>query len=164
MDYVAAPDAPPETPATSDSTASASNTKPEKPPYPPPAPSPTQRGPQGISFDFNLGARVAVPAGKPWRVRLRDLDTGNILFESTPGATFVNSTKRYYLRFALEVFDGDGTIFAHDYNAAGQEILVQFPVGTLGDIMGWFPYAVKISGKAWLPAHLRNVRAADPAI
>jgi autotransporter strand-loop-strand O-heptosyltransferase len=98
-------------------------------------------------FDFNLGARVAVPEGKPWRVRLRDLDTGNILFESSPGATFVNSTKRYYLRFAVEVFDANGTIFAHDYNAAGAEILVQFPVGTLGDIMGWFPYAVKFQQK-----------------
>jgi autotransporter strand-loop-strand O-heptosyltransferase len=147
MDYVAAPDAPPETPAISDSTASASNTKPEKPPYPPPAALPTQRGPLGILFDFNLGARVAVPEGKPWRVRLRDRDTGNILFESSPGASFVNSTKRYYLRFAIEVFDGNGKIFALDYNAAGQEILVQFPVGTLGDIMGWFPYAVKFQEK-----------------
>ena len=71
----------------------------DKSPYPPPAPLPTQEGPFGIRFDFNLGARVAVPEGEPWRVRLRDLDTGNILFESNPGATFINSTKRYFVRF-----------------------------------------------------------------
>jgi autotransporter strand-loop-strand O-heptosyltransferase len=115
----------------------------EKRPYPLPAPVPTQRGPLGIKFDFNLGARVTVPDGKAWRVRLRDLDTGNILFESSAGASFINSTKRYYLRFGVEVLDGDAAIFQHDYSARGEKILIQFPVGTLGDIMGWFAYAVK---------------------
>ncbi|HLB97727.1 MAG TPA: hypothetical protein VJK90_08695, partial [Acetobacteraceae bacterium] len=55
-----------------------------KAPYPPPASLPTQLGPEGIRFDFNHGARVILPnrtEGK-WRVRLRDLDTGNILFQS----------------------------------------------------------------------------------
>ena len=34
-------------------------------------------------------------------------------------------------------------MFRHDYDAADREVLIQFPVGTLGDTMGWFPYAVK---------------------
>jgi autotransporter strand-loop-strand O-heptosyltransferase len=115
----------------------------EKRAYPPPAAKPTQVGPLGIRFDFNLGARVTLPDGKPWRVRLRDMDTGNILFESSPGANFVNSSKRYYVRMGVEVFDGEGVIFQHDYDAAGEKILIQLPVGTLGDSIGWFPYAVK---------------------
>ena len=119
----------------------------EKGPYPAPAPRPTQAGPLGIRFDFNLGARVSIPEDKPWRVRLRDLDTGNILFESSPGATFINSTKRYYVRFGVEVLDGEKAFFQHEYSAEGREILVQFPVGTLGDIMGWFPYAIKFKEK-----------------
>jgi autotransporter strand-loop-strand O-heptosyltransferase len=119
----------------------------EKGPYPPAAPIPTQMGPLGIRYDFNLGARVTIPEGKPWRVRLRDLDTGNILFESNPGGTFINSTKRYYIRFGVEVFDEANVFFQHDYNAEGREVLVQFPVGTLGDIMGWFPYAIKFQEK-----------------
>lgn len=119
----------------------------EKPPYPPPASLPTQEGPFGIRFDFNLGARVTIPDGKSWRILLRDLDTGNVLFESNPGATFVNSTKRYYLRFGVDVSDGESIIFQHEYDARGQEVLVQFPIGTLGDIMGWFPYAVKFQEK-----------------
>jgi autotransporter strand-loop-strand O-heptosyltransferase len=115
----------------------------EKRPYPPPASLPTQSGPLGICFDFNLGARVVIPDGKPWRVRLRDLDTGNILFESSPGASFINSSKRYYLRISIEILGTDGPVFRHDYNASNESVLIQFPVGTLGDTIGWFPYAVK---------------------
>ncbi len=54
---------------------------PVRPAYPPPAEQPTQHGPKGIRFDFNLGCRVILPEGE-WRICLRDLDTGNILFES----------------------------------------------------------------------------------
>jgi autotransporter strand-loop-strand O-heptosyltransferase len=115
----------------------------EKYPYPRPASQPTQVGPLGIRFDFNLGARVLIPDGKCWRVRLRDLDTGNILFESSSGGAFVNSAKRYYLRMGIEVLDGLATIYHHQYDAANKPVLIQFPVGTLGDTMGWFPYAVK---------------------
>jgi autotransporter strand-loop-strand O-heptosyltransferase len=114
----------------------------QKSAYPLPSPRPTQKGPQGIRFDFNLGCRVAQPKDTR-RVRLRDLDTGNILFESLPGASFVASTKRYFVRFRIEVLEQNETVFHHDYDAAGREVLIQFPVGTLGDIIGWFPYAVK---------------------
>lgn len=115
----------------------------EKRPYPLPASRPTQFGPLGIRFDFNLGARILLPEGKAWRVRLRDLDTGNILFESASGGAFINSTKRYYLRMSVEVLDGPDTIFRHVYDASKKNVLIQFPVGTLGDTMGWLPYAVK---------------------
>jgi autotransporter strand-loop-strand O-heptosyltransferase len=119
----------------------------EKRPYPLPAPLPTQSGPLGIKFDFNLGARVTIPEGKPWRVRLWDRETGNILFESSAGAAYINSTKRYYLKFGIEVFADQEKIFSHDYDATGEKVLIQFPIGTLGDIMGWFPYAIKFQEK-----------------
>jgi hypothetical protein len=42
---------------------------------------PTQQGPLGILYDFNDGCRISLPeSDPPWRVRIRDLDTGNILF------------------------------------------------------------------------------------
>jgi autotransporter strand-loop-strand O-heptosyltransferase len=116
-------------------------------PYPPPATIPVQAGPSGIRFDFNLGARIALPAGTKWRVRLWDRDTANILFESSPGARFVNSTKRYYLRFGVEILDGDEPVFQYEYNATDQPVLIQFPVGTLGDVIGWLPYAAKFQAK-----------------
>jgi autotransporter strand-loop-strand O-heptosyltransferase len=123
-----------------------------KGPYPPPAGQPTQLGPQGIRFDFNQGARVVLPPrteGK-WRVCLRDLDTGNILFQSENQGAYVSSSKRFYVRFRIEVWELDdaGTaipVLTHDYDARDREVLVLFPVGTLGDIMAWFPYAPRFA-------------------
>jgi autotransporter strand-loop-strand O-heptosyltransferase len=128
--------------------ASASSSTPEKRAYPAPAALPTQAGPHGIRFDFNDGCRVAVPEGeRAYRIRLSDRDTGNILFETTLKAGRVNSTKRYYVRYRVEIWDGETSILSHDYDAAGREVLVNFPVGTLGDTIGWFPYAVKFQEK-----------------
>jgi autotransporter strand-loop-strand O-heptosyltransferase len=113
-----------------------------RPAYPPPAGQPTQTGPLGIRFDFNLGCRVILPEGD-WHICLRDLDTGNILFESQNKGAFVNSAKRWFVRFRIEVRAQGESVFQHDYDAAGRDVLVQFPVGTLGDTLGWFPYAVR---------------------
>jgi autotransporter strand-loop-strand O-heptosyltransferase len=116
--------------------------------YPSPAAVPTQQGARGIQFDFNDGCRVVLPeTSHPWRVRLSDLDTGNILYETELKSGRVNSTKRYYVRFRLEVWQQGENVFAHDYSAADREVLVQFPVGTIGDTLGWFPYAVKFKQK-----------------
>jgi len=105
---------------------------------------PTQQGPKGIRFDFNEGCRVVLPeAEHPWRVRLSDLDTGNILFETEIKAGRINSTKRYYVRFRIEVWQEGESVFVHDYSAADREVLVRFPVDTLGDPLGWFPYAMR---------------------
>jgi autotransporter strand-loop-strand O-heptosyltransferase len=119
--------------------------KSEKRAYPAPASAPTQGGGHGFRFDFNDGCRVVLPEGQ-WHVRLRDLDTGNILFETDIGAGRINSTKRYYLRCRIEVWAREQAgepVFRHDYSAKDHHVLVQFPVGTLGDTLGWFPYAVK---------------------
>ena len=81
--------------------------------YPAPAEVPTQQGPKGIAFDFNDGCRVVFPeAEHPWHVRLSDLDTGNILFDTELKAGRVNSTKHYFVRFRIEVW------------AEGKELLV----------------------------------------
>jgi autotransporter strand-loop-strand O-heptosyltransferase len=112
--------------------------------YPAPAEIPTQQGPKGIRFDFNDGCRVMLPESKhPWKVRLSDIDTGNILFETEIRAGRVNSTKRYFVRVRLEIWAKGESVLRHDYSAAGRDVLIQLPVGTLGDPMGWFPYAVK---------------------
>src|SRR5476651_561241 len=104
----------------------------------------TQEGPKGLRFDFNDGCRVLLPENEhPWRVRLSDLDTGNILFETEIKAGRVNSAKRYFIRFRLEVWQQNELLISHDYSAAGREVLIIFPVETLGDTMGWFPYAAK---------------------
>ena len=125
-------------------SAAADAAAPVKRAYPAPADVLTQEGPKGLRFDFNDGARVVLPENEePWQVRLSDLDTGNILFETKIKAGRINSSKRYYVRFRVEVWQQGESLFSHEYSAADREVLIQFPVGTLGDTMGWLPYAVK---------------------
>jgi len=101
---------------------------------------PTQTGPHGERFDFNDGCRVALPeCTHPWRVRLSDLDTGNILYDTRISAGRVNSSKRFYVRIRLEIWAGEEPVLTHDYAAEDRDVLIQFPVGTLGDTLGWFP-------------------------
>lgn len=138
-------------PAATSASASAAQ-PPVKNPFPPPARLPTQPGPREIRFDFNQGARILLPPrseGK-WRVQLRDLDTGNILFQNENQGGTVSSAKRYYVRFGLEVWnvDAKGTatsVLTHAHDVRGREVLILFPIGTLGDIVGWFPYAARFA-------------------
>jgi autotransporter strand-loop-strand O-heptosyltransferase len=112
--------------------------------YPAPGEVPTQAGPEGIRFDINDGCRVVLPeAEHPWRVRLSDLDSGNILFETELKAGRVNSSKRYFVRFRIEAWQQGKTVFSHDFSAQDRDVLIRFPVDTLGDPLAWFPYAVK---------------------
>ena len=111
---------------------------------------PNQSGPRGIKFDFNHGARVFLPARTvgQWRIVLRDLDTGNILFESNNEGANIQSSKHFYVRFSIEVqeIDAEGhetPVFSHRYDARDQNVLIQFPGGTLGDNLAWFPYAAR---------------------
>ncbi len=135
-------------PAGSAESGRQSGGAPAKPTYPPAASVPTQQGPRGVRFDFNEGCRVLLTEGEhPWRVRIFDLDTGNVLYETQIKAGRVSSSKRYYLRFRVDVWQQDESVLSHDYSAAGQPVLIQFPLGTLGDTLGWFPYAVKFQEK-----------------
>ena len=104
--------------------------------YPPAVALPTQQGPAGIHFDFNQGARITLPkrAQGQWRVRLSDLDTGNVLFESENQGAFVTSTKRFFVRVRIDVWDIDDAghatpVMSHAYDASGREALIQFPLG-----------------------------------
>jgi|ERR1700722_753361 autotransporter strand-loop-strand O-heptosyltransferase len=121
---------------------------PIKPAYPQPAETPTQEGPEGVRFDFNGGCRMSfAQSAHPWKARLSDIDTGNIIYQTEIVTGRINSSKRYYVRFRIEVWQQDQLVFTHDYSARDREVLIQFPVGTLGDTLGWFPYAVKFKEK-----------------
>jgi autotransporter strand-loop-strand O-heptosyltransferase len=96
-----------------------------------------------VRFDFNDGGRAMLPpAARPWQVRWSDLDTGAVLAEGETRSGWINSPRRYFVRARLEVWR-DAQVLVHDYAAAGRDVLVQFPEGTLGDALGWFAYAVK---------------------
>lgn len=109
---------------------------------------PTQSGARGVRFDFNDGARVFCPQGDgEWTVRLTDRDTGNILYEAKLASGLVNSTARYFVRFRIEVLQGGQSVIDHEYQAQDRSVLIRFPVDTLGDVIGWFPFVVKFKDK-----------------
>src|ERR1700757_642934 len=85
---------------------------------------PTQEGPKGLRFDFNDGCRVLLPGiGGLWKVRLTDLDTGNILYETETNSGRINSTARYFIRFRLEVWLNNESVLVHDYSAKDRVVL-----------------------------------------
>jgi len=107
-----------------------------------PAEVPTQAGPDGIRYDFNDGCRIVLPKGD-WQVVLRDAYTHNTLYETQIPAGVVASSKKYFVPFEIEVRSHGVTVLHHRMDFTQHEVLIQFPVGTLGDLVAWFPYAVK---------------------
>ncbi|GAB3626068.1 autotransporter strand-loop-strand O-heptosyltransferase [Pandoraea terrae] len=111
-----------------------------------PALLPTQVGPAGLRFDFNDGCRVVIPDfGQPlrWRVRLTDLRDGSVVREEALASGIVRSPVKYFVPYGITIWLNDVVVFEHRYDARGQKVLVQFPVGTLGDTLGWLPYAIR---------------------
>ena len=96
---------------------------------------PTCAGPDGIYYDFNDGARVCLPEGQ-WHVRLLDDESGNILFSSDSGAGWIASTKHQVYRAGEDVPCVDEAA-----ELEGRDVLVLFPTGKLGEMIGWFHYA-----------------------
>lgn len=104
---------------------------------------PTQKGPEGIRYDFNNGCRVELPVltgGEKWKLRFSDLETFNIIFETESEGGLFQSTKVYYVPIKIEVWRNDRLVLDHSYTTDGHQIQVQLPVGILGDVIAWFPY------------------------
>lgn len=135
--------------------------KPQQPPSPeqaliqPPA-TPTQEGEHGIFFDFNFAMRVSVPKpveGEGWRIQLYDKDAEvGLLDQPCFDVGHAATSKHHFLNGKITVskITKEGipeVVFTHDYNAAGKDILIVFPVGSLGDSLGWMPYAEKFRVK-----------------
>jgi autotransporter strand-loop-strand O-heptosyltransferase len=108
----------------------------------------TQEGPLGIRFDFNHGCRVSVPSGA-WQIEMRDADADRMLFRTSSmnvqygDCGTATSAKKYFVPFEIVVRRGGEEVFRHRMDVKDRKVLIQFPVGTLGDLMGWFPYADK---------------------
>jgi len=94
----------------------------------------------GLEFDFNYGARIKVPAGN-WRVKIIDRDCCVTLYDAKADNVIATSTKKYYVNFGLEIYLDEQLVLRHDLALAGKKVLIKFPVGTIGDIIAWFPYA-----------------------
>ncbi|GBR12109.1 autotransporter strand-loop-strand O-heptosyltransferase [Gluconobacter frateurii] len=146
-----------ETPALAPSAVQSSSPEAEateKSPYLVVPPAPVVEGGQGVRFDFNDGARVMVPEIAPeigqWHVRLSDYATGNILFDARLKGGMVASTKKFFVPFLIDVWleKPDGTredVLHHELSLEGKPVLVQLPVGTLGDTIAWLPAVLRLA-------------------
>ena len=99
----------------------------------------------GIKYDFNDGIRVLIPAEatKTYHVTFTDLDAGVILYSNdAPPGSYITSVKKFYVRFGLIIHDKETNkeLFRHDYDCTGKDVMIQLPVNTLGDSIGWFSY------------------------
>ena len=119
----------------------------------------TMEAVDGIRFDFNDGLRIQLPeTGGPWRIVFGDMDTGVILFnQDVEAGKFIASVKKFFMRAQIQIYrkaDLDAAAahgnaqppepaFTHDYDATGKTVMIQLPVPTVGDTLGWFPYVEK---------------------
>jgi len=144
LDIETAPMARPQE-AVGSSTAVSLSTKADVPKnYPVPATRPTQEGPGGVLYDFNEGCRVKLPDDQDYTVTIRDLDTQNILFRATSCGGSIQSSKKFYVRFGVDVEDeSKSRVLSYSLSLAGRAVLVAMPVGTLGDPISWFGYVLK---------------------
>lgn len=114
----------------------------------PPALLPTQVGPAGLRYDFNDGARVVIPdfgQPLPWRVRISDLRNDATLADVPLSSGVVRSPAKYYVPYGITIWLNDVVVFEHRYDARHQDVLVQFPLAALGDVLGWLPYALRFA-------------------
>lgn len=121
----------------------------EKKPYmvfDPPSNPVMETGIKGIDFDFNLGLRVRVPEGN-YRVKFIDRAVHLTVYDVPASGVTATSTKRYFVDWRLEIWEEDKLLFAHDYDAGGQKVLMKFAGAALGDLLAWFPYAEEFRKK-----------------
>ncbi len=111
-----------------------------------PGPVSLETGLEGVKLDFNYGARVLFPEGN-YHVRFTDLDTSSILYDADVSGALVTSTKKYYIHFRVEIWKDGQLALTHDLDLKGKKVHIRFPVGTIGDIMAWFPYAEEFRKK-----------------
>ncbi|MEJ5117957.1 autotransporter strand-loop-strand O-heptosyltransferase [Gluconobacter cerinus] len=119
---------------------------PSMPPVQPASIVPTQDGPGGIRFDFNDGCRVLLPAGN-WHVVLKDLDTHTVLFSEDVSQGIVQSIKRYYLRYQIEITKDGAPFFTYEMDLKDQPVLVRMREGGIGDHLAWFGQVAEFARK-----------------
>lgn len=112
-----------------------------------PGPVTLASGLKGVKLDFNYGARVILPDDGDYHVRFTDLDTSSIVYDADARGAMVTSTKKYYIKFRVEVWKNGKLALTHDLNLKNKNVHIKFPVGTLGDILAWFPYSEEFRKK-----------------
>lgn len=121
---------------------------------------PTLTGPLGIQIDFCRGARVYIPpsAGKQYHLVLTDLDNNIRLYDGILDAgDYFISQKKYFIRYGIQITEHPSGkhILQHRFDAENRDVLIKFPVETLGDTLAWFSAADRFKEKHHCRLHVR---------
>ena len=113
---------------------------------------PSQDAVNGIKFDFNSGLRIYFPENEKNQYHLQffDNDSNLLLYDAdVKNGTVMSSVKKYYINYHFIITDKNTKkiIFEHYFNLKNKKVIVQFPVGTLGDSLGWFSYVERFQKK-----------------
>ena len=130
------------------SRAWARHPRPRRPPIPPPPRAQRRRG-RAASASTSTRAPACCCRRAPRavaRAAARPRHRQHPVRKRQHRARRCSAAKRWFVRFGIERRGrAASTRSAHDYDAAGRDVLIQFPVGTLGDMLAWFPYAVRFA-------------------
>ena len=101
-----------------------------------------------ITVDFNPGCRVHLPhTTDAYHVLIRDLDTGHIVTDTHSHGGLVQTAKKFFIRYGVQVRQNDVTIYRTEFDARDRVVLIKFAIGTLGDTLAWFPYCVRFQAQ-----------------
>ena len=98
-----------------------------------------ETGIDGLRLDFNFGLRLDVPEGN-FRVKIGDLDTGEIFFDKYISGGRIISVEKYFIRWHVEVFLDEEKIFTHTLDLEGQSVAIICRFDALGDTLAFVPY------------------------
>jgi len=119
-------------------------------------------GIDGLKMDFNFGLRLDVPEGD-WHIKISDYESGHIFFEHDVSDMRLIASEGYYIHWQIEVSKDGEKVFEHTFDPAGQDVLVAFLTGTMGDTLAILPYVEEFKRryncnmKVYLPQYMNEV-------
>lgn len=102
---------------------------------------------EGVKIDFNYGFRASLPPNSKYHILVQDLDTHTILCDQDTEEERIETLKKYYIRYHIEITAPNGEKYIHDMNLEDKNVLIRFPLVVMGDILAWFPYALEFKKK-----------------
>lgn len=116
----------------------------------------------GVTFDYNDGLRVYTSdkiEANSLRMVIENTETHTMLSNSVlPVGMLISTNKKYYTKYDFKIYNNQEyeayvkeiqynpsypepkVLFEHKFDLSNKFVMIQMPVGTVGDTLAWFPY------------------------
>ena len=112
---------------------------------------PTQNAVDGIKFDFNFGIRFSFPPNyNHYKLICKNADNRLYYYNNNvENDSSVVLMKKYLIKYDIEIknVSTNEIVFKHKFDLENKDVLIAFPVHTLGDSIAWFSYIEKFQKK-----------------